>query len=119
MSGLADLTASLGIDSFVSQPEREAATGNLFNSMFVLGRDGQLLGRQSKLNPIPLSEDWASPRTPGEPIPVDGIDVGLLICADAYPTNHAARLRDHSAELLVSCAAWWPGQRGPNGEWEA
>jgi predicted amidohydrolase len=35
------------------------------------------------------------------------------------PADHAADLRDAGAELLVSSAAWWPGQWGPDGEWEA
>jgi predicted amidohydrolase len=43
----------------------------------------------------------------------------LLVCADAYPRQPALRLRDAGAQLLVSSAAWWPGEWGPNGEWEA
>jgi hypothetical protein len=87
--------------------------------MFVLGRDGRLLGRQRKLNPIPISEDWSSPGRLGSPIVVDDIRVGLLICADVYRPGPAKRLGELGAELLVSSAAWWPGEWGPCGEWEA
>jgi predicted amidohydrolase len=116
---LARLSSDLGVASFVSHPEREAVTGKLFNSLFVIGRHGQVLGRQRKLRPTPGSEDWASAGEPGRPIPVDGIKIGLLVCADAYKALPALRLRDSGAQLLVSAAAWWPGKWGPKGEWEA
>jgi predicted amidohydrolase len=55
----------------------------------------------------------------GRPIPVDGIKIGLLICADAYKPVPVLLLRDAGAQLLVSAAALWPGEWGPKGEWEA
>ena len=116
---LAHLSLELGVASFVSHPERERGTGNLFNTLFAIGRDGQILGRHRKLKPTPGSEDWASAGEPSRPILVDGINVGLLICADAYEAGPARRLHASGAQLLVSCAAWWPGEWGPNGEWEA
>jgi predicted amidohydrolase len=119
MRRLARLSSELRVASFVSHPERESATGKLFNSVFVIGRNGQMLGRHRKLKPTPGSEDWASAGEPGRPIPVDGITIGLQICADAYKPLPAVRLRDAGAQLLVSAAAWWPGEWGPKGEWEA
>jgi predicted amidohydrolase len=116
---LARLSAELGVASFVSHPERDAGSGKLYNSLFVLGRDGRLLGRHRKLHPTPGSEAWASAGALCEPVIVDGIPVGLLICADAYPPQAALRLRDAGAQLVISAAAWWPGDWGPNGEWEA
>jgi predicted amidohydrolase len=116
---LARLSTELGVVSFVSQPERDAVSGKLYNSLFVLGRDGRVLGRHRKLHPTPGSEAWASAGVLSEPVIVDGIPVGLLICADAYPTQPALRLRDAGAQLLLSAAAWWPGDWGPDGEWEA
>src|ERR671936_717622 len=94
-------------------------SGYRFNTLFVIGRDGHVLGRHHKLQPTPGAEDWSSPGKPGKPVEVDGMNVGLLICADAYPPGPALRLRDDGAQLLVSSAAWWPGRWGPNGEWEA
>jgi predicted amidohydrolase len=119
MCRLARLSSALGVASFVSHPEREPVTGKLFNSLFVIGSNGQMLGRHRKLKPTPGSEDWASAGEPGRPIPVDGIKIGLQICADAYKPLPAVRLRDAGAQLLVSAAAWWPGEWGPKGEWEA
>jgi predicted amidohydrolase len=119
MRRLAQLSANAGVVSFVSHPERDAVTGRLFNSLFVIGRDGRILGRHRKLHPTPGSEGWTSAGEPSRPVPVDGLNVGLLICADAYTPGPAQRLRDAGAQLLVSAAAWWPGEWGPKGEWEA
>jgi predicted amidohydrolase len=119
MRRLARLSSDLGVASFVGHPERDPVTGKLFNSLFVISRNGRILGRQRKLDPTPGSEDWSSAGEPGCPIQVDGIKVGLLICADAYKALPALRLRDSGAQLLVSAAAWWPGEWGPKGEWEA
>jgi 5-aminopentanamidase len=119
MRRFAELTASLGVVSIVSHPERDNGSGKLFNTLFIIGREGHVLGRHQKLHPTPRAEDWSSPGKPGDPIQVDGISVGLLICADAYRPGPALRLRELGAELLISAAAWWPGDYGPNGEWEA
>jgi omega-amidase len=119
MRRLARLSSDLGVTSFLSHPERDALTGKLFNSFFIIGRNGQLLGRQRELDPRPGSEDWASAGEPGHPIPVDDMKIGLLVCADAYKPLPARRLRDSGGQLLVSAAAWWPGEWGPKGEWEA
>jgi N-carbamoylputrescine amidase len=116
---LAQLSADFGVASFVSHPERDATSGRLFNSLFVIGGDGRILGRHRKLHPTPGSERWASPGELSPPVLVDGIHVGLLVCADAYAAEPALRLRDAGAQLLVSSAAWWPGGWGPKGEWEA
>jgi predicted amidohydrolase len=119
LRSFADLGASLGVVSFVGHPERDESSGRLYNTLFVIGRDGQILGRQRKLNPTPEAEDWSSPGELQDPMAVDGIRVGLLVCADAYPQGPALRLRELGAELFVSVAAWWPGEWGPKGEWEA
>lgn len=119
MRGFAELSASLGVVSIVSHPERDEGSGKLFNTLFIIGREGHIIGRHQKLHPTPGAEDWSSPGKLGDPVPVDGISVGLLICADAHPPGPALRLRELGAELLISAAAWWPGDYGPNGEWEA
>jgi predicted amidohydrolase len=118
MRKFARLSGKLGIVSFISHPERDSG-GQLFNSLFVIGRDGQIIARQRKIHPTQGSEDWSRPGELSPPVSVDGIKVGLLICADAYNALPAQRLRDWGAELLVSSAAWWPGEWGPNSEWEA
>jgi predicted amidohydrolase len=113
------LGASLGVVSIVSHPDRDGDSGTLYNALFVIGREGRILGRHQKLHPTPAAEDWSSPGRPGAPVDIDGISVGLLICADAYSPEPALGLLDGGAQLLISSAAWWPGQWGPRGEWEA
>jgi omega-amidase len=118
MRRLCHLNAELGVVSFVSHPER-SASGQLFNSLFVIGHDGRLLGRQRKRHPTPVSEGWANRGEMGRPVAVDDLKFGLLVCADAYSAEPANGLRAAGAQMLISSAAWWPGQWGPNGEWEA
>ena len=102
MAEFARLTGELGGMSFLSHPER-GCDGQLFNSMFVISRNGEIIGRQRKLytGQRGLVESGES----GSPVSVDGINVGLLICADAYSELPARRLRAAGAELLVSTAA--------------
>jgi predicted amidohydrolase len=119
MRHFAKLTATLGIVSIVSHPERAGSSRKLFNTLFIIGREGHILGRHQKLQPTPCAEEWSSPGRLGHPVEVDGISVGLLICADAAAPEPALRLRELGAELLISAASWWPGDYGPNGEWEA
>jgi predicted amidohydrolase len=119
LRSFADLSASLRIVSFVGHPERDDASGKLYNTLFVIGRDGQILGRQRKLKPTPEAEEWSSPGELEDPVVVDGVRLGLLVCADAYPPGPALQLRELGAELFISAAAWWPGEWGPKGEWEA
>ena len=41
MRRLCELSAELGVVSFVSHPERDSANGRLFNNLFVIGRNGR------------------------------------------------------------------------------
>jgi len=52
------------------------------------------------------------------PIKVDQQNVGLLICADAWPSTHAQRLKDNGANIILSSASWAPGKYGPGDTWE-
>jgi hypothetical protein len=63
MRGLTELSASLGIVSFVSHPERDATSGNLYNTLFVIGRDGQILGSLPRLATNPRSTRSRGPRS--------------------------------------------------------
>ena len=77
MRRLFELTAELGIVSFVGYPERDSKTRRLFNSVFVIGRDGRVVGRQRKLHRTPIGEGWASSGDLRRPVLVDGLQVGL------------------------------------------
>jgi predicted amidohydrolase len=112
-------TNRLGVTLFLSHPEREASSGQLFNTVFVIF-GGTIRGRHRKINALRRgSESWSRPGTTAVPVtapPFTG--VGILICGDAFSPGIANSLKARGAELLVSAAAWAPGFHGPNGEWE-
>lgn len=105
---------------FLSLPERDARTAQLYNALFVLGPQGTVLGVHRKINALRVgSEAWSTPGQAATPIAVAPFTrVGLLICADAYSPRIATTLQAQGAQYLVSAAAWAPGLHGPNGEWE-
>jgi predicted amidohydrolase len=107
---------NLGVALFVSHPERVGEL--LYNSMFAIDRTGEVVGAHRKICVTPGSEDWSTPGDSVEAAMVDGVSVGLLVCADAYPTGPAKQLQEQGAQVLVSSAAWHPGAWGPSGEWE-
>jgi predicted amidohydrolase len=98
--------------------ESASASPSLYNSLFVIGRDGLIVGRHRKVSVIPGIEGWATAGTEMNVVEVDGHKVGMLICADAYRPGPTARLKDLGAEVLVSAAAWCPKPHGPEGAWQ-
>ncbi len=120
MKEFCQLAAQLQVTAFLSHPERDLETTKLYNSMFVIGAHGTILGAHRKINTLRVgSEAWSSPGAQASPILLPPTQrVGVLICADAYSPEIAKSLRSQGAQLLVSSAAWAPGLHGPNGEWE-
>lgn len=121
MTALTGLIGRLKTTVFLSHPERDERTGLLFNSVFVIGPAGGILGRHRKINTLKKgSESWSSPGVEARPflVPPTG-PVGILVCADAYTPGIYQSLKNQGARLLVSAAAWAPGFHGPEGVWEA
>lgn len=102
---------------FLSCPEREV--NKLYNSVFVINPDGEIIGRHRKIHVASDSLSWSSPGDNVSPVTCDGITVGMLICSDMYTANIAGTLKTRGAQVLISPASWGPGIHGPNGEWEA
>jgi predicted amidohydrolase len=121
MTAMLAMAGRLKTTVFLSHPERDERTGLLYNSLFILGPDGAILGRHRKINALKIgSESWSSPGDKAEPVVIPPVGpIGLLICADAYTPGIRASLKDKGARLLVSAAAWAPGFHGPEGVWEA
>lgn len=113
------LAASLGVTVFMAHPERESATDRLFNTVFVIGSDGNTIGVQRKTHVIPGSEAWASRADTVAPVMVPPVRVGILVCADVCTHRLALRLCLQGAGVIISAAAWGPHLYGPAGEWEA
>lgn len=101
---------------FISCPERDGR--KLYNSVFVINSNGQIVGTHRKINVASDSLAWSSAGQVVAPVECDGINVGLLICSDMYTSDIAGGLKSKGAEILVSPASWGPGIHGPNGEWE-
>jgi predicted amidohydrolase len=110
------LVGRLGLTAFLGAPVRDGE--RLHNAVLVIA-EGRIVGRQDKVAVLPGEvEGWAAP---GEPrvIAVDGVRVGVLVCADAWRKPVVADLCAQGAEILVSAAHWTPGFHGPEGIWEA
>ncbi len=120
MTHMSRLAARLRVTLFLSCPEQDRKSRNLYNSLFVIAADGTIVGTHRKIHTLRVgSEAWSSPGTQAVAIPVPPFKrVGMLICADAFTSEIAKTLQRQGAQLLVSSAAWAPGHHGPNGEWE-
>ena len=105
---------------FLGHADRDAGTGKLYNTVFVIGSDGSILGRHRKHTVVPGIESWASRNDDIQPIsiPPTSLKAGVLICADAYTPDVTQRLAAHGANILISSAAWGPFPHGPETSWE-
>jgi predicted amidohydrolase len=103
----------------LGMPEADSG-GRLFNSLVLFGPDGSLLGRHRKINALRVgSESWSTPGHAVTSLAVEGMGrIGLFVCADMYSQRLVRETAALDVDLLVSCAAWAPGEHGPNGEWE-
>jgi N-carbamoylputrescine amidase len=106
------------VTAFLSHPERDPESGQIYNTVFVIDPRGEIIGKHRKIKALPGSEGWSTPGWEIEPIDCDGVRVGVLVCADAYKNDVAQVLKDRGARLLVSPSSWSPGGCGPDGEWE-
>lgn len=107
-----------GLKDKIKQSDSDKSTLKFYNTLFVIGRNGDILGRHHKINTIPVAESWSAAGSTATSLTIDDINVGLLICADAWPATHARSLKQNGAELIVSSANWAPGKYGPKDTWE-
>ena len=96
--------AQHGVTVFLSHPERDPDEGLMYNTVFVIGPDGRIIGRHRKVKALRGPEAWSSPGAEIAPIPVpvDEIEgqvpVGVVICADAYKNDVAGILQERGRE---------------------
>ncbi|QOY38736.1 carbon-nitrogen hydrolase family protein [Anaerobacillus isosaccharinicus] len=115
MTKLFTLAKSLNTYLFIGCPEK-SEKGDLYNSVFVISKDGNLIGSQRKFTSY--IDDWSTSGMVNELIEMEHVNIGVLICADAYTKEIAEDLRDKGAKIVVAPSSWGPGMYGPNGEWE-
>ena len=118
MQSFCRLVQELQLTMFLSHPERDPATDKLYNTVFVINPNGDITGKHRKINALHGAESWSSRGWQIGPTEANDTKVGILVCGDAYKNDIAQDLRDKGARMLVSPAAWGPGQCGPDGEWE-
>ncbi|APV45291.1 putative amidohydrolase [Dehalogenimonas formicexedens] len=115
---LQTLASSRKLNLIICQPERDAATGNLHNTAYVIDSMGKIAGKHRKIMVHPgLEEGWSTPGETIQPVLIDGVNVGILICADIYEGQLAMQHKDKGAQLLI-CPAAWGAKYGPGDRWE-
>jgi len=102
----------------LGQPEADGDA--LFNSMIVFAPDGSVIGRHRKIAVLRVgSESWSSPGDRPTVVGIPGIGrMGLFVCADMHSKRLVGETAAQGCDLLLSAAAWAPGEHGPSGEWE-
>jgi predicted amidohydrolase len=118
MQSFCQLIRKRKLTVFLSHPERDPQTDKLYNTVFVISPQGEIIGKHRKVRTLGGPEAWSSPGEDINPVDCDGLKVGILICADAYKNEVAQVLKEKGAQVLVSPVAWGPGRCGPDGEWE-
>lgn len=99
--------------------EREG--DRLYNAAVLIGRDGRLLLRHRKINELPVGlEVYARGASLGV-VELDGLKVGLNICADSWTSEVVDALHRMGARLILSPCAWAvePGGEEKNLAWIA
>jgi predicted amidohydrolase len=102
----------------LGSPIYDAKSDKYYNAAIFINEQGQVIGEHHKILVLPGAEAWSSPGVEIKPVEWRGHKIGLLICADAYKESIAEKLAQQGAEVLISLAAWAPGEHGPSGEWE-
>lgn len=119
ISTLAAIARDNRVALFIGFAERDAQSGKLHNSVAVIDREGVIQGAYRKQRVHGGAENWSTPGTGGAPFVVDGIPVGVLICADTYKPELAASYRRQGAAILLAPANWPPVDgMGPGDLWE-
>lgn len=119
ISTLAAIAHDNRVALFVGFAERDGKTGKFHNSVAVIDREGTIQGAYRKQRVQGGAESWSTPGSGGAPFVVDGIPVGLLICADTYKPEPAASYRQQGAAILLAPSNWPPVDgMGPGDLWE-
>ena len=108
-----------GLTVFLSHPERDPSGDRMYNTVFVIGPSGDIIGKHRKVKALGGAEAWSTGGWKINPVDCDGIQAGILVCADGYKNDIAEVLKRKGAQVLVSPVSWGPGGCGPDGEWEA
>ena len=70
MQGFCRQAGAAGVTVFLSHPEREPEGGLMYNTVFVIGPDGDIIGRHRKVKALRGPEAWSSPGAEIAPVEV-------------------------------------------------
>ncbi len=104
-----------------SPPDPASARGSeVYNTSYLFGPDGRILGRQKKVHLIELEGPGGLDLTPGKVeeltvIPTALGRVAIAVCLDAFEEDVISRLRELGGQILVQPSAnpapWSPEQQ--------
>ncbi len=78
-----------------------------YNTCFVFGSDGELVGKHRKNHSHGYGgEGWVTNSTVVEPVLVGNIKAGIMVCSDAWYIECPKRLAEQGAQILVDIAGW-------------
>ena len=73
MQGFCRRVKDHGATVFLSYPERDAGTNQLYNTVFVINPRGEIIGKHSKVKTLQGAEAWSTAGQVVEPIECDGV----------------------------------------------
>ncbi len=100
-----ELAARFGVYLMPGSALTTDGAGHLFNTSFLYGPDGALIGRQDKMHPTPMEVDWMSCRDSLEVWKLPFAGVAAPVCMDFtyWETTRVAALR--GAEIVLDMSA--------------
>lgn len=92
---------------FLGAGEYDPAADCNFNTCFIFGPKGELIGKHRKNHSHGYGgEAWVTNSTIAEPICCGSVCVGVMVCSDAWYPECSQRLKRQGAQILLDIAAW-------------
>ena len=107
LNELREVVKQYGMYLMLGCGEYVEETGLHHNSCLVFAPDGNLQSRHRKIYGEKLgSEKWASLGDKMSTTNCDGVNVGVLVCADSWFDERPLALKEQGADILIDIAAW-------------
>ena len=107
LNDLREVVKQYGMYLMLGCGEYVEETGLHHNSCLVFAPDSSLQSRHRKIYGEKLgSEKWASPGEKMSTTNCDGLNVGVLVCADSWFAERPLSLKEQGADILIDIAAW-------------
>jgi len=106
-----------GLALVVGLEEQEQS--RLYNSAVLIDREGSILLKHRKINELAVGLQLYSKGTSLKAVELDGVTVGIDICADSWTPHLVESLHLMGAQIIFSPCAWAiePGGEAANVDW--